>query len=103
MRYETDDPPIGKRERETLDVLDSVVRAEPVLRELDAIARRLEDRQAADSAAILVWQPVELSLYGRPAAAGYSLQLGFRTESQHRLGSGETSQQHPARHVLQSP
>ena len=55
--------PIGKRERETLDVLDSVVRAEPVLRELDAIARRLEDRQAADSAAILVWQPVELSLY----------------------------------------
>ena len=62
--------PIGKRERETLDVLDSVVRAEPVLRELDAIARRLEDRQAADSPAILVWQPVELSLYGRPLPPG---------------------------------
>ena len=58
--------PIPKLERETLHVLDSVVHAESVRRELDAIARRLEDRLAADSAAILVWQPVELSLYAEP-------------------------------------
>ena len=46
--------PTRKRERETLHVLDSVVHAASVRRDLDAIARRLEDRLAADSAANLV-------------------------------------------------
>ena len=62
--------PIPKRERETLQVLDTAVHAEPVRRELDAVARRLEERLAADSAALLVWQPVELSLYGKPLPPG---------------------------------
>ena len=62
--------PIGKRERETLHVLDSVVHAASVRRDLDAIARRLDDRLAADSAANLVWLPVALSLYGEPLPPG---------------------------------
>lgn len=62
--------PIGKRERGTLQVLDGVVHAESVRRELDAIARGLEDRLVADPATDLVWQPVELSLYGKPLPPG---------------------------------
>ena len=61
---------LRRQERETLQVLDNVVHEESARREIDAITRRLEDRLAGDSAAVLVWQPVELSLYGRPLPSG---------------------------------
>ena len=56
-----------EHERKTLEILDSLVQHAAVRREVDSIADELEVRLAADRSSALVWQPIELSLYGAAA------------------------------------
>ena len=57
-------------ETQMLECLDSLVQQAPVRRELDAIADRLKASLAAGRSADLVYQPIDLSLYGATLPPG---------------------------------
>ena len=61
---------IASDERTILKVLDVLVSQRGVRQELDLIGSRLEAKLDADRSSLLVWEPVDLSLYGGPIPDG---------------------------------
>ena len=59
-----------ERERTILQTLDDLVDQESVRSVLDAVSRRLEDDLDADPSSLLAWEPIDLSVYGRPVPPG---------------------------------
>lgn len=62
--------PIAEDERAILEVLDGLVGQSEVRQELDRVGSRLEERLEADRSSPLVWEAVDLSLYGGPVPDG---------------------------------
>ena len=57
---------IPSDERAILEVLDALACRRDVRHELELIGSRLEEKLEADRASLLVWEPVDLSLYDWP-------------------------------------
>ncbi|MDE0107439.1 MAG: hypothetical protein OXJ37_00655 [Bryobacterales bacterium] len=83
--------PIAEDERAILEVLDALVGQSAVRQELDRIGSRLEERLEADRSSLLVWEPVDLSLYGRPVPDGIRSSWVFVLRA--KTGSG--AERHP--------
>ena len=62
--------PIAENERAILEDLDALVGQNAVQQELDRIGSRLEQKLEADRSSLLVWEPVDLALYGGPVPDG---------------------------------
>ena len=57
---------LEEQERTTLETLDELVHEPAVRRVLDSVAQRLEEVLAAETSAPLVWEPIDLSVNGKP-------------------------------------
>lgn len=57
---------IPSDEKAILEVLDALVCHRDVRHELEVIGSRLEEKLEADQSALLVWEPVDLSMYRGP-------------------------------------
>ena len=62
--------PVAEDERAILEVLDALVGQNAARQELGRIGSRLEQRLEADRSLLLVWEPVDLALYGVPVPDG---------------------------------
>ncbi len=83
--------PIAGDERGILEVLDSLVGQSEVRQELDRVGSRLEEKLEADRSSLLVWEPVDLSLYGGPVPDGIRSSWVFVLRA--KTGSG--AERHP--------
>ncbi len=83
--------PIAGDERAILEVLDDLVGQSEVRQELDRVGSRLEEKLEADRSSLLVWEPVDLSLYGGPVPDGIRSSWVFVLRA--KTGSG--AERHP--------
>ena len=61
---------IATDERAILEALDALVFQREVRHELELVGSRLEEKLNAERSSPLVWEPIDLSLYGGPIPSG---------------------------------
>jgi hypothetical protein len=85
---------MSPQERQILESLDVLLRADVVRAEIQRIVGRVARKLAADHAAVMAWEPIPLSLYGE------SLPSGIRSSWVFILRAGATTgaERHPNSH-----
>ena len=78
---------MDKQELKILEILDTIVRREPVRTVIDSIVSQIESRLTQDSRTLLAWQPVSLANYGGRLPGGIRSSWVFAVRAQSRTGA----------------
>ena len=81
-------------ELELLDTLDSILRANSIRGQIDAVASQVERQLMQNSAALMAWQPVPLSMYAATLPAEIASSWVFIL----RAGATTGPERHPNSH-----
>jgi hypothetical protein len=74
--------------------LDALIRRDAVVVQIDQVVRHVEHKLAAESAAVMAWEPIPLAVYGTALPAGLLSSWVFIL----RGGSSTGAERHPNSH-----